>query len=283
MMDKVFPRVVGDRSTLKDRLFRLAEEQGLSVEHATERFAPVPAPLIDTGAFLDKQTRIWRYEFGVPFEIDDSLVWGTHMWVPVDHLHRAIITANARLSEQERSAYYGRLIDPERHAATLAEMIPGSKVDAALPAEFEVAGFGAGNTTVDWVIHAPGRRVLLDVKSRSKDLIEQMAQEDASEVMPKPEHDPALLFRSLDKKFLPANPDEGLQGVWIATHIQQDADALNKAFAALDPHKVHFAILGDWEPDVHLLVRREGDRKYLLDLFGAKPSSRFTFTLQSSA
>jgi len=161
---------------------------------------------------------------------------------------------------------------------TLAEMIPVSKVSADLRAEFEVTGFGMGNSTIDWVVHEPFCRVLLDVKSRSKDFIEQMAREESSKEMPEPEHDPALLFRSLDNKFLPANPDEALQGVWIATHIQQNQDALNKAFAGLDPDKVHFAILGDWGQDVHLLVRRESDRTHLLNLFGATPSTRFTFT-----
>lgn len=283
MIDEVFPHVVGDHGVLKDQLLQRAREQGLSVEQATERFAGLPAPLIDAGTFLDKLTGLWRYEFGVPFEIDRTLVWGAHMWVPVDYLHRAIVTASARVSVQERVAYYARLNDPERHAVTLAEMIPGSKVRADIPAQFEVTGLGAGNTTVDWVVHAPERRVILDVKSRSKDFIEQMTREDGSKWMPEPEHDPALLFRSLDKKFLPTDPDELLQGVWIATHVQQNADALNKAFAALDPAKVHFAILGDCEPDIHLLVRRAADFAYLLDLFGATQSSRFTFTPQPTA
>ena len=281
MIDQVFPHVVGDQGVLKDQLFRHAREQGLSAEQATERFAGIPAPLIDAGTFLDKLTGLWRYEFGVPFEIDGTLVWGVHMWVPVEHLHRAIVTANARLSEQERAAYYPRLNDPARHSVTLAEMIPGSKVRADMPAQFEVTGLGAGNSTIDWVVHAPDRRVMLDVKSRSKDFIEQMTREDGTKVMPVPDHDPALLFRSLDRKFLPANSEEQLQGVWIATHIQQNEDGLSKAFAALDPDKVHFAILGDWEPDVHVLVRRDTDRKYLLELFTATPSIRFTFAPQA--
>jgi hypothetical protein len=283
MIDQVFPHVVAKRGALRDQLFELARDNGLSLEQTTERIASIPAPLIDAGAFLDELTGLWRYEFGVPFQIDETLVWGAHMWVPVDFLHRAIITASARLSEHQRSAYYARLNSPERHAVTLAEMIPGSKVPVHLQTDFEVPGYGAGNSTMDWVVHAPDRRVLLDVKNRSKDFIEQMTREDGGNVMPEPEHDPAFLFRSLDNKLLPANPDERLQGVWIATHIQQNADALNNAFAALNPAKVHFAILGDWEPDVHLLTRRDADREYLLDLFAATPSSRFTFAPQAGA
>ena len=283
IIDQIFPHVVAKRGALRDQLFELARDNGLSLEQATERFASIPAPLIDAGAFLDELTGLWRYEFGVPFQIDETLAWGTHMWVPIGHLHRAIITASTRLSEQQRSAYYARLNSPERHAVTLAEMIPGSKVPVDLKTDFEVPGYGAGNSTMDWVVHAPDRRVLLDVKNRSKDFIEQMRREDGGNVMPEPEHDPAFLFRSLDNKFLPANPDEQLQGVWIATHIQQNADALNNAFAALNPAKVHFAILGDWEPDVHLLARRDADREYLLDLFAATPSTRFTFAPQAGA
>lgn len=283
MINQVFPQVVGERGSLKDLLIQHAEGQGLSAERATEVVASVPAALIEAGVFFDKLSGLWRYEFGAPFEIAGTLVWGTHMWVSVAHLYRAVITANARLPEQARTVYFARLSEPERHAVTLAEMIPGSKLSADLPAEFEVTGLGVGNSTVDWVVHAPDRQVLLDVKCRSRDFIEQMAKEDDNKEMPEPEHDPALLFRSLDKKFLPASPDESLQGVWIATHIQQNVDALNIAFEALNPDKVHFAIFGDWEADVHLLVRRETDRTYLLDLFGATASNRFTFTPQARA
>ena len=282
MIDQIFPHVVGDHGVLKDQLSQCARKQGLSVEQATERFAGIPAPLIDAGTFLDKLTGLWRYEFGVPFDIDGTLVWGADMWIPVDQLDRAIVTANARLSEQERAAYYARLNDPKRHAVTLAEMIPGSKLHPDVTAQFEVTGLGAGNSTIDWVVHAPDRRVMVDVKSRSKDFIEQMTREDGSKLMPEPEHDPALLFRSLDKKFLPADPDEQLQGVWIETHIQQNENGLREAFAALDPEKIHFAILGDWAPDVHLLVQRKQDRQYLLDLFGATQTDRFTFAPQAS-
>ena len=283
MIDHVLPHVVAGKGTLREHLLRLARDQGLSAEEATERFILVPAPLVEAGTFLDRVTNLWRYEFGTPFEIGGSLVWGAHMWVPVDHLHRAVTTANARLPEDKRAAYYNRLNDQERHAVTLAEMIPGSKLADEVHTEFEVSGYGAGNSTLDWVIHVPGRAVLLDVKSRTKDFIEQMTREDGSQQMPDPEHDPALLFRSLENKFLPANPDASLQGIWIATHIQQNVNELNQAFAALDSEKVHFAVLGDWGVDVHLLVKREADRQYLLDLFKATPSDRFAFMPQAGS
>lgn len=73
-----------------------------------------------------------------------------------------------------RAEYLVRLNHPERHAITLAEMIPGSKLPAGTQAAFEVSGLGIGNSTVDWLITGNGRRI--------------------------------LLFRNLEGKFVPADP-----------------------------------------------------------------------------
>jgi hypothetical protein len=211
------------------------------------------------------------------------------MWVPVLHLAQAVKTAHARLHDGARAAYHARLNDGARaayharlndggkHFDSLVEMIPATKLAVDIAVESEVAGYGVGATTVDWAIHHE-RLVLLDVKSRSKDFIEQLDNEGTSDTMPEPEHDPSLLFRSVAKKFNAADPAAVLQGVWVTTHIAQHEGKLNDAFAALDATKVHFAVFGDWEDDVHVLVRREEDRAYLLQLFNARPSTRFTFT-----
>lgn len=275
-IDEIFPQAIGDRSSLKERLVCNALDHGVSPEDAERNLAEVPAPLIDAGAFLDKMTGIWRYEYGLPFTIG-SHVWGTHMWIPVDHFFRATVTARLRLDEKARAAYYARLNDPGRHTITLVEMIPGDKLGAEVAAEFEASGYGVGNSTLDWVIQLPERRVLLDVKSRSKDFIEQMKNKSDGNTMPEPDHDPTLLFLSLEKKLNTADPAATLQGIWITTHIQQHEAKLNDAFAALDSTKVHFAVLSDWEPDIHVLVKREQDREFLLGLFRASSSKRFTF------
>lgn len=276
-VDEIFPHVVGDRSTLKERLLRSALDRGISQEDTEKVLADIPEPILDAGAFLDKMTGLWRYEFGIPFTINGSYVWGAHMWIPVDHLDRAIATARQRLIDTERAIYYARLNDIEKHAETLAEMIPGNKISKDVASKFEASGYGVGNTTIDWVFQLPDRRVLLEVKSRSKDFIEQISNKRYGNAMPEPDHDPALLFQSVEKKLKPADPDETLQGVWIGTHLQQHASKLNGAFAALDSTKVHFAILGDWESDIHVLVGRDKDREFLYSLFNAHPSSRFTF------
>ncbi len=221
MIEHVFPQVVGETALLRDVLRGHLIEAGEPPEHADALLAMVPDPLIGAGAFLDKMTGLWRYEFGVPFEINGSQVWGAHMWVPVAYLGETLKTVNRFLGHGTRAKYLARLNHPERHAITLAEMIPGSKLAAAAHAELEVSGLGVGNSTVDWLIAGNPRRILLDLKSRSRDFIEQMARAGDAREMPEPEHDPALLFRNLEGKFVAADPDTQLQGAWIATHIAQ--------------------------------------------------------------
>ena len=226
-------------------------------------------------------TNIWRYEFGIPYDIKGDLVWGTHMWVPVGYLFNALLCSYSRLPQDVRDAYLSRLGDPGAHQATLVEMIPGYKVDAAVPVQFEVSGLGIGNRTVDWVIQPQGGpSVLLDVKRRTTDFIMQAEEMGDEPIAPEPNHDPSLLFRSVEQKFNSGDPDQQLQGVWIITDIMQNEQKLHAAFNELDASRIHFAILGDWKPDTYILVRRgrKNDEQYLLELFHSERSNRFTFT-----
>lgn len=278
LIDHIFPAVIGEKSTLRHRLFVEATASGMLTEHAHELISVVPELLANAEAFFDKMTGLWRYEFGIPYNIAKDFFWGTHMWIPVAHLFAALSCAYSRIPEVKRLNYLARLADPEKHQATLVEMIPPCKIDPIVPLDFEVAGLGAGNRTVDWVIrHQGGRTVLLDVKRRITDFIKQaegMAVNSSSQV---PAHDPTFLFLSVEQKFLAANPNTQFQGVWICTDIKQDEEKLALAFSALCANKVHFAILGDWESDAYVLARRPEDRQYLLNLFRIKPSIRFTF------
>src|SRR5262249_9217120 len=162
---------------------------------------------------------------------------------------------------------FERLADETRHQDSLVEMIPGTRVATTTPMEFEVVGQGAGNRTLDWLISSVPRPVLLDVKRRTTDFILQMQQTHSKQISPEPDHDPSLLFRSVEAKFVPTDPTLRLQGAWICTEIQQEEEQLHIAFNRLNARKVHFAALGDWKSDIYLLVRREEDRPYLMDLF----------------
>ncbi|WP_143130691.1 hypothetical protein [Bradyrhizobium arachidis] len=60
--------------------------------------------------------------------------------------------------------------------------------------------------------------------------------------------------------------------------MDREEAELQTAFDALDPAKVHFAILGDERADVCLLTRGAEHRRFLLELFGAQEKNkRFLF------
>ena len=277
-IEHIFAAVVGGKDILRNRFLAEAATHGITAEQANALYSLIPKPLANAGAFLDKMTGLWRYEFGLPYDIADKLFWGTHMWVPVETLYAALLSAHARLPADKRAAFLQRLADPDAHQAALVEMIPAHAISGVVPMDFEVGDLGAGNRTVDWVIGPHlDRSVLLDVKRRTTDFIAQMEDVKDSGADAPPNHDPALLFRSVEQKFVAADPDVRLQGVWILTDIKQDEDRLRGAFADLDKTKVHFSILGDWKHDAYVLVRREWDRQYLMELFQLQPSTRFTF------
>ena len=120
-IEQVFAAVIADKDTLRHRLLAKASTLGYTDEEANTVVCNIPEPLVNADAFLDKMTGLWRYEFGLPYDIADNLVWGTHMWVPVDSLFAAVTSASARLLEDKLTVYLQRLADPDAHQATLAE------------------------------------------------------------------------------------------------------------------------------------------------------------------
>ena len=278
-IEQIFPAVVAQKSTLRERLIAEGKASGVQNVGMEEIISIIPTALINACAFFDKLTNLWRYEFGIPYDIGKDFVWGTHMWVPVHCLFNALSCAHSRLTKDQCVDYMKRLAVPEKHPTTLVEMIPGHKVDPTVPVHFEVPGLGIGNKTVDWVIGPHnGRTVLIDVKRRTIDFIKQTEKiGDVSEA-PEPDHDPNLLFRSVEEKFKISDPNYYLQGVWIVTDIKQNEKRLFTAFVALKASKVHFAIIGDWKSDAQVLVRRAEDEQYLRELFHVQESMRFTFT-----
>lgn len=282
-IEQIFKGVVAEKGTLRERLLVEANARGVSREQMERIISIVPCALIGADAFLDKMTNLWRYEFGLPYELGKELVWGTHMWVPVTNLFEALLCADSRLPDKTRIDYMKRLSNPGKHQDALVEMIPVQKIDPGVAAQFEVLGHGVGNNTIDWVIGPHyGRTVLLDVKRRTTDFIQHTEKIGSETIAPEPTHDPALLFKSIEEKFKPADPTQFLQGVWIVTDIKQNEKKISATFATLDPKKVHFAILGDWKADAHVLTARAEDEQYLRELFTLQQSSRFTFTQNES-
>lgn len=277
-IEEICPNAVTQTSTLRDQLLVRASESALSRECAVTLIELLPQSIVTGNAFLDQFTGLWRYEFGDPYTIADSQCWGTHMWPQVKHLFAALYCAHTRLSDEKIAPYLRRLADRAKHMDVLAEMIPAHKVGTSVPLEFEASGYGKGMATIDWIIGPPeGRRVLLEVKRRCYDFIEQGNKIIADSHDQIPTHDPSKLFSSIEKKFEPANSSTQLQGAWICTEIKQNEKEFRRAFEALCPDRVHFAILGDWGTDAYVITRVPEDSEYLKSLFGITNSERFIF------
>ena len=278
-IEQILPAVIAQKSTLREQLIAESKDKGVQSVVMDGIISLVPKALIDSPAFLDKLTNLWRYEFGVPYDIGKDFFWGTHMWVPVYCLFNTLLCAHSRLTKDQCVEYMKRLAIPDKHQSTLVEMIPGHKVDPPVQVQFEVPGVGIGNKTVDWVIGPyNGRNVIIDVKRRSIDFIKQAERISAESEAPEPDHDPSLIFRSIEGKFDTSDPNYFLQGAWIVTDIKQDERLLSAAFEVLNASKVHFTIIGDWKSDAHVLVKRSEDEQYLRALFHIQESDRFTFT-----
>jgi hypothetical protein len=283
LIDQVAPEVVGGRAALSDAL--RAEGAGARLERQAidELLGELPPVLLGASCFLDRITGLWRYEFGLPYTVRDQLLWGTHMWLPVKNLFDVLLSARERLSEEERARYLSRLATPEKHEATLVEFVPILRLhsDLAVEADFRT---GVGNRDVDWRIHNPnGPPVLIDVKKRSRDLLEMVerlaqGERDPDGTGPAPTHDASILFRSIEQKLQTNAPECQLQGAWIVTDVKQENEEIVNAFEALDPQKVHFAVLGGWKPGVAVLCHREEDAAILMELFREQPSNRHFFT-----
>ncbi|MCK4608709.1 MAG: hypothetical protein KAT71_04430 [Gammaproteobacteria bacterium] len=278
IIEQIFPTVVGEKSNLQQCIREEIKLQNLSDKLAKTIIDFIPSELISISAFFDKMTRLWRYEYGNHYDIKNQYVWGTDTCPPVRNLVNALLCAHSKLSPNKRSDYINRLTNPDKHLDALCEMIPGYKVNNLTTlVDFEVSRLGVGNKTVDWVIYNNDRILLLDVKRRTKDLIEQMEQIGNEPIAPEPNHDVSLLFRSVEDKFISSDSNQQLQGVWIVPSLKQNEQKLLSAFSSLDPNKVHFAILGDWRADAYILVRQPKDEQYLRNIFNLEKSERFTF------
>ena len=267
------PELIGGRASLNDRLVAEALERGLTIEQTLELIALVPEPLISAQCFLDRLTHIWRYEFGRAY---DEFLYGPHVWTPVTTLVRVLRSVPRHLEGTQRCKYVGRLGHAPNHFDALMEFLPIVRLPAGVVAEHEVLT-GAGKTAqrdVDWRLTKPGLvPVLIDVKNRRHDLLHLTARVGSGEQRPnghapQPTHDTALVFEGIAKKYLAQDPDVQLQGAWVKTGLKQEASELQASFDALDRRKVHFVIIGGWEPGVLVLTRRPQDRAVVLDMCG---------------
>ena len=275
--------MVGGIARLDSLFLAAARYRNIARQEVEQVIAIAPEAIRSSPCFLDRLTGLWRYEFGEPLELSgDTEVFGTHMYHLVDRLYDVLACARQRLNSGQLVPYLARLADPKKHADLLVEFAPILRLAANVQTDYEVSGYGDGNSTVDWLIRpTEGPPILLDVKNRIKDLLESLTRTAAGErapdgTAPIPAHNPDLLFRSVEQKFRTHPPAEMVQAIWIRTDLKQEETELS-AFRRLDPSKVHVAILGDWSDDVHILANDLAAKEHVMRAFRISESPRFVF------
>ncbi|MEM6962393.1 MAG: hypothetical protein AAF550_11740 [Myxococcota bacterium] len=232
----------------------------------------VPPPIMASGCFFDLLSNLWRYEFGEPWRVPGGFVGGPHLWQPVQNLVTVMKAVRRYLGLEDQQRFMARLAVPRQHEINLAEFMPVVRLPRDVTCEFEFKT-GVGNRDVDWRLVRPGHvPLLLDVKTRIADTINVMDNiakgcRKANGDAPEPDHDPKLLFRSVEHKYDPTDPDVQLQGVWVFSALKQEERELRQAFDSLDPERVHFAVLGGWRRGIRVLSRRAEDVITVLSVF----------------
>lgn len=273
---------IDDYSNLAERFEICSKENGIPIETVKQLLRLLPERLRVAPVWLDRITKIWKYEYGLPIKLPEDMILVGSNQFPVNELFKAMSIAIERLSDSQLLTYIKRLESPEKHSDVLFEMRPLAEVEKEVIAEFEVEGFGPGNTTLDWKVTGEGIIIIFDVKNRIKSFIIHMEEitpsmnrgEDRFEPNPP---DPADLFKNTEKKFLPADFHNKIQGVWIHTQIKEDYGKLREYFEkSLDKDKLHFAVFSDWQKDATILARDSSIIEKLTRIFKIELSDRFT-------
>jgi len=277
--------ICGEVEDLKSAFTIVAAQINISINEVNYLFNILPQALQTAPTFYNRLTNSWCYDFGFPIDQlpGDHVVIGPHMFPPVDRLLRVLSVAYKRIPELKLNRYLQRLAESAKHQDVLAEISPMLRVDININSEFEVPGQGVGKRTIDWLIHPPkSPAVLLDVKCRIKDLIEGLAQIASGKLGPDgkgpaPTHDVTTLFKDTEEKFSQKSPNEILQGVWVVTQLKQERSELKSAFDLLDPVKLHFAVIANWQKEAYILLRKGIQLDSITSLFGIIYSEHFVF------
>lgn len=283
-----FPRVaqqlVGGVADLRSLFGAMGRYRGIARDDVAEIAALVPEPIANAPCFLDRLTGLWRYDFGEPLDLPgEAAVMSTNMCQPIDRLYDVLVCARRRLPADQLANYLVRLADPVKHDDLMFEFAPVLRLAEDVEASYEVCGYSEGKRTIDWLIRPKsGPPIAMDVKNRTKDLLESLVRvqtgaRDADGSAPAPIHDVNLLFVGLEKKFRPRPATELVQAAWIGTDLRQEETELAVAFDRLDRTRVHIALLGDWQADVHFLSKDAFARQHVTDVLRLHESRRFVF------
>lgn len=281
---RIDPRFVAGMASFPELFVNVAMLRGQDREGATALCELVPSALRETICFLDRISGRWLYDFGDPINTDTGFVWGVgKTWHEITTLIDVMVCATKRLRESIRADYLLRLADPRKHDDMLIEFAPILRLDEETAVVYEVTGQSPESRKIDWkIVGSDGFSILLEVKNRIADLIRSFHRIEAGEsrpdgTAPEPDHNTDLLFKSIEKKFLPGDPTHMPQGAWIHSGLQQDRVEVERSFQKLDPTKVHFAILGSWDSEIHLMSRGELPRTKIIELLHVREGGRLVF------
>jgi hypothetical protein len=267
--------------------------EALETDQKTSRFSAkilydlLPESVKNSPVFFEHISKTWRYELESVYDrLPNGLVAvGTPLWPPVQRLYEGVLAAKVHLKSEDAQKIISFLAG-KKHLDYLAELTPLAKLSDNTKAYYEVTEYGSGNRTLDWLfepLSISNRRILLDIKHRQRDLINQMKQAahnevDEDSVLAQPIMDFDSLFKNTVEKFQPRLKQEILQGIWIHSYITLDEQELLTYFEGIDSGKLHFVIFNDGEKDATVLVRDSSDKDYLLNFFNLTETNRFLFS-----
>ena len=270
MHTRIDPIMMRGASILSEVFVEFGISQGASNEEAQELLETIPQEYQTSSAFLDslQSMDVWRYDFGDP--ANEPMITGTHTFPTVSRLFCSIQSAKERMLNPDFEIWTKKLWNFSQHQSTLEEFSPILHLHTGIGVIPEVTG-ESGN--IDWELLVPWLpSVLLEVKYRHVDFIEQLRRINPnSKIVPAPTHDANMMFASLIHKFQSSDPEQQLQGAWIATQIKQERNELQVAFDNLDASRIHFAFLvppGAKNKSCYLLTRNGIQREELLRIFG---------------
>ncbi|MEW5977738.1 MAG: hypothetical protein AB1898_18245 [Acidobacteriota bacterium] len=278
--------LVGEVAALPERLTASAQARGVPPDLLEGTINSLGSDLLQLPCFFDRLTKMWGYDFGLSIALrNDQAAFGVHTYTPVDELLDVLFWVRRRLPDASRNQYLHRLADESRHQDALVEVLAVRVLPDDLPIRFEVPA-EVGHGTVDWCLEpTEGGRVLFDVKNRTADLVSYL---DVLVTMPRgaeappPAHASSVLFRSVSNKFEAHDPGTCSHGVWVFTRVKQEEAELTRAFAALDPCVVHFAVVSNWKRECRLLLNPGVNRERLVRILRlSENKARITFEKSS--
>jgi hypothetical protein len=274
---------IGDESTMYEEFIRCADKCGDRKEYAIQLLKLLPKSIKEGWVWFDRVAQLWRYEYGLPYDElpQNTIISGTNVHLPVDELYSALKIADKRLTREQLLSYLQRLSDKAKHSDVVFEMRPMKNIKDSLSTNYEVSGFGRGNTTLDWQVKGRFINIVFDVKNRTKSIIDDMKKiipdlNRGTNYISPPAPNPEDLFKSTQNKLEERCYLSQLQGVWVHTDIKEDEMKLRLYFKkTLNKRKVHFAILSDWKEDAFILARNRVIAKALKRIFCLTESGRF--------